>query len=158
MTEQKKEKPNIEDIAHEYLDGEALENILDFVVWSRANKMTPTFGSKSKKGISYSTHVCYLKLFYGHWSIWITGKHRKHKRMYIDDFLACEELKEIVGENLASCGGCGHQCNGGQGHTVTVCGKEYAKICGCCTVRFPDPNAETLNTIKKVIENRNNIK
>ena len=156
MPEQKKEKPRIEDIASDYLEGEALENVLDFVTWLRANKMTPTFGSKSKIGISYTTHVCYLKLFHGHWWIWISGKHRKHKHGYVDDFLACAELKEIVSKDLAQCiEGCGHKCNGGQGYTVTVCGETYHKVCGCCTVRFRSPNAETLDIIKEVIQKRN---
>lgn len=159
MSEQKNIKPKIEEIASDYLDGEALKNMLDFVEWLRANRMTPAFGSKSKEGISYTTHVCYVKLFLGYWHIWISGKHRKHKHLYIDDFLACEELKEIVGDNLPSCiEGCGHRCNEGQGYTVTVCGKKYEKICGCCTVRFINPNAETLNIIKKVIEKRNSMK
>ena len=68
MTEkQKKTKPKIEEIAADYLAGDKLNNVLDFVAWLRANKMTPTFGSKSSLGISYTTRVCYLKLFHDSW-------------------------------------------------------------------------------------------
>ena len=151
------EKPKIEDIASEYLEGETLDNVLDFVKWLRVGKMTPTFGSKSKIGISYTTRVLYVKLFHGNWQIWISGKAKKGK--YIEDFLACKELKEIVGEGLAQCSSdCGHKCNKGQGYTVIVCGQKYDKICQCCTVRFYTPSAETISIIKRVIENRNNIK
>ena len=119
--------------------------------------MKPTFAYKSKTGISYTNRILFLKLFHGDWYIWISGKAKNGK--YIDDFLACEELKEIVGENLAQCiDGCSHNCYDGQGLTVTVCGKKFEKICCCCTVRFRSPNKETLNIIKKVIENRSNIK
>ena len=112
-------KKQIEEIASDYLDGEVLDNLLDFVAWMRANRMTPTFANKSKEGIKYTSHVCYLKLFYKKWAIWISGKHRKHKHGFIVDFLACEELKEAVGAGLARCDGCGHGC---PPYSVTVCG------------------------------------
>ena len=148
------EKPKIEDIASEYLDGDDLNNVLDFVKWLRAGKMTPTFGSKSKTGISYTTRVLFVKLFYGYWYIWISGKAKKGR--YIEDFLACEELKEIVSESLPQCpGNCGHMCNNGLGFIVTVCGKKYERICGTCTVRFRSPNDEAISIIKNVIEKVN---
>ena len=150
-----KQKPLIEEIAPDYVDGDVLDNLLDFVAWMRANRMTPTFANKSKEGINYTSHVCYVKLFHGEWAIWISGKHRKHKRAFIDDFLACEELKEVVGANLARCCDCGHGC---PPYTVTVCGTKHENVCCCCTVRFYNPNAETLKIVKRVIENRNNMK
>jgi len=86
------------------------------------------------------------------------GEHRIHKHLFIDGFLACEELKEVVAADLARCTDCGHGCNEGQGYTVMVCGKKYEKMCGCCTVRFRSPNAETLGIIKRVLEMRNRLK
>ncbi|MDD4494825.1 MAG: hypothetical protein PHV32_10870 [Eubacteriales bacterium] len=148
-------KPKIEEIAPDYLDGDVLDNLLDFVAWMRANKMTPTFANKSKEGIDYTSHVCYVKLFHGKWAIWISGKHRKHKSGFIDDFLACEELKDVVGASLARCGDCGHGC---PPYTVKVCGTKYDNVCACCTVRFNNPSTETLKIVKRVIENRNNTK
>jgi len=157
MENKNKIKPIVEEIASDYLDGDALYNVLDFTAWLRANKMTPTFGNKSKEGVRYTTRVLFLKLFQGYWEIWISGKAKNGK--YIDDFLTCEELKEIVSEGLARCSDeCGHKCNNGQGYIVAVCGTEFEKICGCCTVRFLNPNAETISIIKKVIEKRNSIK
>ena len=155
MSEQTKGKPKVEDIASGYISGDALDNLLDFVVWMRANRMTPTFANKSKDGVNYTSHVCYLKLFHGSWAIWITGKHRKHKSGFIDDFLICEELKTVVSAGLALCGNCGHSC---PPHSVTVCGTKYDNVCPCCTVRFYNPNEETLKSIKKVIETRNKSK
>jgi len=154
MPEQNKIKPKIEEIAADYLDGEKLKNILDFAAWLRAGRMTPTFGSKSSVGISYTTRVCYIKIFAGEWYIWPAGK----KGAYINDFLACEELKEIVGASLAACKPCGHNCNSGKGFVKTVCGQDYERICGCCSVRFHNPDAETLEIIKRVIEHRNSSK
>ena len=157
MPEQKKEKPQIEDIASDYLDGESLENVLDFVAWMRANRMTPTFGNRSKDGIRYTNSVLFVKLFHGHWEIWISGKAKNGQ--YIDDFLACEELKEIVSRDLAQCiEGCGHKCYDGQGITVTVCGKKFDRVCCCCTVRFRSPAKEELKQIKHVIEKRKSMR
>ena len=152
------DKPRLEDVAADYLSGSNLTNLLDFAAWMRANKITPTFGSQSKIGVSYTSHVLYVKLFRGSWQIWISGKHRKYGSGYVDDFLACKQLKEIVGQNLPPCREtCKHNCNDGQGHTVVVGGKKYERICGCCTVRFCCPTAETLCVIKRVIENRSKL-
>ena len=148
---EKKVKPKIEEIAADYLDGDKLKNVLDFAAWLRAGRMTPTFGSKSSVGISYTTRVCYIKIFAGEWYIWPAGK----KGAYVNDFLSCEELKEIVGASLAARKPCGHNCNSGLGFVKTVCGKEFERICGCCPIRFRNPDAETLEIIKKVIETRN---
>ena len=64
-----------------------------------------------------SGRVLFLKLFHGYWEIWISGKAKNGK--YIDDFLACEELKKVISEGLARCSdNCGHKCNGGQGYIV----------------------------------------
>ena len=155
LKNQVKQKPQIEEIAPDYLDGDALGNLLDFVAWMRANKMTPTFANKSKDGINYTSHVCYLKLVHGEWAIWISGKHRKHKSGFVDDFLACEELKDIVGTGIARCGDCGHGC---PPYSVTVCGTKYENVCPCCTVRLYNSDAETLKIVKRVIENRNSKK
>ena len=152
---QVKHKPKIEEIAPDYLDYDDLDNLLDFVAWMRTNRMTPTFANKSKDGINYTSHVCYLKLIHGAWEIWISGKHRKHKSGFIDDFLACEELKDIVSEGLARCGDCGHGC---PPYSVTVCGTKYENVCPCCTVRFNNLDAKTLKIVKRVIENRNSKK
>jgi hypothetical protein len=155
VSEQTKIKPKVEDIASDYLDGDALDNLLDFVAWMRANRMTPTFANQSKEGINYTSHICYVKLFHGKWAIWISGKHRKHKGAFVEDFLICEELKEPVSADLARCCNCGHGC---PPCSVTVCGTKYDNVCPCCTVRFYNPNAETLKSIKRVINTRNKSK
>jgi len=155
MSEQAKVKPKIEDAAPDYLDGKALDNLLDFVIWMRTNRITPTFANKSKEGINYTSHICYLKLVHGSWAIWISGKHRKHKSGFIDDFLTCEELKAVIATDLAICNHCGHGC---PPYSVTVCGIKYDNVCPCCTVRFYNPNTETLKLIKKVIGTRNKSK
>ena len=152
--EPQKIKPQIEEIVSDYLDGEKLKNVLDFVAWLRANRMTPTFGSKSSGGISYTTRVCYIKIYHDSWYIWPAGK----KGAYVNDFLNCEELNEIVSASLAPCKPCGHKCNSGLGFIKTVCGENFEKICGCRPVRFHNPDADTLKIIKKVIETRNKVK
>ena len=157
MADQKSAKPKPEEIAHEYLDGESLDNLLDFVTWMRANKMTPTFANKSKSGVNYTSRICYLKLRHGSWYIWPAGQKRKKPfHEYVYGFLDCEELKELVSSSLAPCNkNCSHQCNSGLGFTVTVCGKEHQNKCCCCPIRFHSPSAKDLKIIKKVIETKN---
>ncbi len=150
-----KTKPKIEDIAPDYLNGDTLDNLLSFVVWMRANRMTPTFANKSKTGVNYTSRVCYLKLRHGSWYIWPAGKKVGYLHEYVHAFLDCEELKDLVSASLAPCmKDCSHQCNAGLSFTVTVCGKVFENICCCCPVRFHNPDAETLRIIKKVIERK----
>ena len=152
-------KPKIEEIASDYLNGNDLDNLLGFVAWMRANRMTPTFANKSKEGVNYTSRVCYLKLRHDSWYIWPAGKKDGYLHEYVHGFLTCEELKELVSASLAPCmKDCSHQCNAGLGFTVTVCGKDYENICCCCPVRFHNPNEETLKEIKNIIEGKNNIK
>ncbi|MCL2488523.1 MAG: hypothetical protein FWE80_07560 [Oscillospiraceae bacterium] len=146
-------KPKVEEIASEYLDGEALDNLLDFVAWMREKRMTPTFANKSSIGVNYTSRICYLKLRHGSWYIWPAGRKKERFHEYVYGFLVCEALKELVSTSLAPCmKGCSHQCNGGSGYTVTVCGKDFENKCCCCPVRFHNPDAEALKIIKKVFE------
>ena len=145
-----KSKPKIEEVAPDFLDGDKLINILDFAAWLRANKLSPQFKSKGLGGACYTTRVCHIKIHRDSWHIWCTGQ----KGACINDFLTCEELREIVSASLAPCQSCGHQCNSGQGFTITVCGQSFEHICGCCPIRFHNPDANTLKIIEKVIETR----
>ena len=48
LKNQAKQKPQIEEIAPDYLDGDVLGNLLDFFAWMRANRMAPTFVIKAR--------------------------------------------------------------------------------------------------------------
>ena len=61
--EQKANKPKVEDIIPNWLDGDMKNNALDFVTWLRVNKMSPTWASANSWKVSYkSKGVCYIKL------------------------------------------------------------------------------------------------
>jgi len=153
MSEQRNTKPKVEEIASEYVDGEALSNLLDFVKWLRANRMTPTFAYKNEEGANYTSRVCYLKLRNDSWHIWPAGR----KQEYVCDFLICEELKELVSAGLPPCNKeCRHQCNSGLGHIITVCGVNFEDKCNWSPIRFQNPDTETLKIIKKIIGEKNN--
>ncbi len=79
----------------------------------------------------------------------------KAKKAQVESLLT-PELKDVVSEGLARCSeNCGHKYNEGQGYVVTVCGTNFEKICGCCTVRFRNPDEATIKMIKEVIQKRN---
>jgi len=86
-------KPKIEDIASDYIDGDVLNNLLNFTAWMRANRMTPTFANASKEGVNYTSRICYLKLRHGSWHIWPAGKKDGYLHEYARKFLTCEALK-----------------------------------------------------------------
>ncbi len=64
-----------------------------------------------------------------------------------EDFPLDEHLKEIAWKNVDFCGNCGY-CTGGTHKTVF--GKEFDNVCRT-TMIFSNPNAETLEFMKKMV-------
>lgn len=70
-----------------------------------------------------------------------------------DWFSVCaldEQLKEIAWSNVDFCGNCG-SCGGGTHKTIF--GKAFDNVCRN-TFRFDNPNAETLECVKKLVKMR----
>lgn len=162
---QGKNRPKLEDVLNDYLEGDNLQNALNFTEWLRANKMSPQYISghlAGDMGMSWSViygrknnkanRVCHIKLYNNSWYICPSGD-------YYDDFKSNVELETLITSNLNPCTGietgCSHMCNSGTGHTMTFFGKEFNKLCVGFTIRLRNTDSTMLEKIKKVIEARN---
>ena len=146
MSEQKR----IEDAFKEYFTGDELKNALDIVEFFNANKMI----YNGEHEIHYKGElVCYIDTpneSNKWWSIWTVGDYSsEYEGVPID-----EHTKEITWANVVKCGNCdGVDCDPGK--TEVVFGKEFNNVCngtGGLAMRFMNPDAETLECVKKMIE------
>jgi hypothetical protein len=71
----------------------------------------------------------------------------------LKNYFIAENLAEIVWSNIDECVGCAG-CS--PGYNMNIIGKEYEKICGY-NPRFKDPDADTLDCVKKLLECRQKI-
>ena len=157
MPEQK-----IEDFIGEVLTGEDQKNALEFAAYLKASEMQFERGGgywegKLYWGISYKDEsVCYIligseeKPGPGPWIIWSDDSGSN----WFADFPLDEHMKEIAWKNVDMCGNCGGCSNPG-GTRKTIFGKEFNNVCRT-TMRFTNPDTETLEFIKKMVEIRKN--
>jgi len=165
---QGKNRPKIEDVLNDYLEGDNLQNALDFVSWLRVNKMAPQYISGNLAGgmgmswaVVYgkkdnkANRVCHIKLYNNSWHICPSGD-------YYDDFKNNFELEKIITPTLNPCmtgmeigNRCSHFCNQGMGHTMTFFGKEFNKLCPGFTIRLRNLDSASLEIVKRTIEARN---
>ena len=61
-------------------------------------------------------------------------------------------MKEIAWKHVDICGNCGG-CKNPGGNRKTIFGKEFDNIC-VTPMRFDNPNAETIECVKKLIDIR----
>ena len=163
---QGKNRPKLEDVLNDYLEGDNLKNALDFASWLRANKMGPQYISghlAGGMGMSWAViygkkegkvnRVCHIKLYNESWHICPSGD-------YYDDFKNYAELETEITTALNPCTfepnqTCTHKCNDGTGHTMTFFGKEFSNLCGHFVIRLRNLSNTSLEKVKKVIEARN---
>jgi len=163
---QGKNRPKLEDVLNDYLEGDILQNALNFISWLRANKMAPQYISGhlgGDMGMSWSViygkknnkanRVCHIKLYNNSWHICPSGD-------YYDDFKNNAELETEITATLNPCTfepnqTCTHKCNSGMGHTMTFFGKEFSNLCGGFTIRLRNLDSISLEKVKKIIEIRN---
>ena len=156
IEEQKKTKPNIEDVIGDFLEGDALRNAMDFIAFLRENNMNPRWssanawrvtGKKSKPickinlGGAKGAWMNYMKA--GDWQICeLEGLERK----YLDEFISCDEMKEFVWANVKPCDRC---CSCGPRRNRTYAGKQFDE---CCGLNIKNPDAKGLELVKKLVE------
>jgi len=147
-------KPKLEAGVAKSLEGEKLQNILDFSAWLRANKFAPAYADWNYYKINIRGHtVCGIKLGCGgfepgrwlknHWrlSFWY--------RIYNEDNqLLSDREKEIIWSNVKSCNDCGGACR--PGHRCDYCGREFERVCGM-GVEFWNPGVEEMECAKKLL-------
>ena len=151
----------IENSIMEILNGEARKNALNFAAYLRANGMLFERGKgywadKHYYMIKYNgEYVCFILINGGEdntepegWVVWSDDSGA--------DWFACatpdEHLKETAWKNIdvcANCGGCKHP----GGRRRTIFGKAFDNVC-LTAMSFNNPNARTLEYVKKIIELR----
>jgi len=159
MSEQKKVKSKIEDVAAEFLDGDNLKNILDLIGFLKDNELTPRWDYTNRWSFNYkSKKVCYIAIS-GNEKLWtfspghLSRQGAPFKEWFADynQYITDDELKEFVWSHLRNntikCKN--NTCEGIK--NITILGKEFDRICFCWTIRIPNLNGAELECAKKLI-------
>jgi hypothetical protein len=155
IAEQKQTKPTFEDVAASFLKGDVLRNALDFAEWLRENGMNPRWSSAQSWRVTgkKSKPICKINLggakhaWVGHLEAgdWQICELESMGRDYMDEFISCNEMKELIWKNVKSCNKCsvcGPRC-------WTYFGKQFDD---CCALLIKNPDARELELAKKLVE------
>ena len=155
--EQKEIKPTIEEVIPECLSGDMKKTVLDFVMYLRANKMFLKWRSaNSWKILHENKSVFSIGLATGKW-VW-AGRYSNFwfVALSINNITEYEEsiidagLQKFIWDNIKYCNSCS-KC--APGIEMTISGRELKNICrDLCLIAICDPDEETLNDIKKLLE------
>jgi hypothetical protein len=137
--------PKIEDEIREFLEGEVQETALEFAAYLNENNMTP------------QQWFCptIWKTPYGKYYFFGIFLNQKGKfRIY---FYRCDYKGEFdegflkpVHDHVRPCVDCGGDCP--KGMNMTIFGKEFPNTCFQFPIQFENPDGDTLEHIKKLIE------
>ena len=95
--------------------------------------------------------VCYILLEKDSWVIWSDDSGSNS----FEDFSLDEHMKNIAWKNLVICEKV-NRCFDGCGRSrKKIFGKEFDNVCGTA-IKFENPNAETVECMKKIFEIRKN--
>jgi len=168
LQEQKKNKPKIEDVIPDYLDGEMKKAALDFARHMQENKMPLRWAgfTNAWKAACKSQCICYVRLR-GNSDVpsdgnsggrlWVVTPYLDHMHEYEGTVLR-EGVQNIIGNNVFHCQRCfpekypeGRPCV--PGRNMTLLGKE---VNGICRFRRPvwvwDPGKAAIDGVKKLLE------
>ena len=157
--EQEKPFPQIEDEINERLDNELKESALKFIAHLSANQMTPLrwFGQGYWKipGAPIGKKSLFGIHLYGF-------NPRAHNNGWVLWFFpggysgeADEEVIKLVRDNVGYCVKCSSECS--KGVDMTIFGREYTNMCCQFPVRIENPDDETLEKIKKLVDFRQEV-
>lgn len=153
---------NIENSINETLFGNARKHALDFVAFLHANEMLCERGTGYWVDKHYwmikhkGEYVCFI-LFNGYgekahkdepagWIIWSDDSASNS----FEDYPLDEHMKKTAWQNVDFCASCG-SCGGGT--RKTIFNKQFDGVCRT-TFRFNNPDAETVEFVKKLVEIR----
>jgi len=158
IAEQKHSKPPIEDVVGSFLEGERLQNAMDFIKFLYENDMNPRWksgnnwkvsGKKGKWtcgiGLGGGKHVWQSGFEVGDWSV---GDLDGHDCKYMDEFMDCDETKEFIWKNVKPCRKCSPS-----GKYCTKLNKIYVGklFPESCSFSVTNPNAKELEILKKLV-------
>jgi hypothetical protein len=153
VSEQKISKPKIEEVINEYIKDENAKKImLDFIAWLRKNKMSPSWNATNSWKVSRNKQKVFIlgvdKNVITINRFWLN---------FTDEYQAYiinNNLQNIVWNNFTVCS----PCNGcppssdSTGISMNICGKEIKNICRGAIMKFVNPDYETIEGIKKLLE------
>jgi len=158
IAEQKHTKPFIEDVAGSFLEGETLQNAMDFIKFLRENDMNPRWVSGNSWSISGKggKAACRIDLggnkhsWHNHFTVgdWQVTELEGHDRKYLDEFIHCDEIKEFVWKNVKPCRKCSTSGKFCTKRNRTYVGKLYPESCAFLVV---NPDAKALEILKKLV-------
>ena len=135
----------IEDEIFTHLDGELREQALEFITYLRENQLSPQpwFGPTFWIFPWDGNNLFGMHLKKGSWHFWFFSGDYSGE--------ADEEVVKLVQDNVGHCVNCSGECES-KGVDLTIFGNDYANLCYQFPVRFGNPDNETLEKIKKLIE------
>ena len=149
---QKSAKPKVEDVAVELINGDNLENLMDFLKFLKDNKLTPRWQSCNSWSVRYKNKsVCYVNLN-DREKVWMI-RHSQFTRdnwfIDYDKYITDDELKKFILDNINAPLCVGRGCKGRQ--NITILGKHFDSVCNCWPLTLKNPNGASLECAKKLI-------
>ena len=157
---EKKVRRKIEEVINEYIEDENPKKIiLDFIAWLRKNKMPPSWNARDSWKVSRNKKKIFI--------IGVVKNEITIHRFWLDftftneyqTYVINNNLQDMACNNFTVCGrfegrrctGCPPDCNP-EGISINLCGKEVENICRGVIMKFVNPDYETIEGIKKLLE------
>jgi len=171
------EKPKLENLIPEYLEGDMKKTALDFVAYMRENKMSPSYRPSLRYKCNYKgKSICTISFprsnfcngafdneFDQAWmpedrskNFWAVIPELHHINEY--ETLIDDDMKNIIWEkkNIYFCNNCWYTPENPRacapGKNLSILGKTFENLCGRAFFWFYNPNEATINCIKKLLE------
>ena len=153
----------IENYIVEILTGDEQKNALEFAAYLRASEMLFERGKGYWEDKLYwlikhkTEYICFILINGSEdksepegWTIWSDDSGSN----CFEGFPLDEHMKEVAWKHVDVCGNCGG-CSNPRGTRKMIFGKEFNNVCRT-TMRFTNPDVETLEFMKKMVEIRKN--
>ena len=136
--------PKFENEIRELLDGDLMERALVFAKYLNENGLTPRlwFGPTYWRVPYETNYLCGIKLDKGLWRFWFfQGDYGGE----LD-----EGIKDTVREKVGTCTECSGDCK--PVPSMTVFGKEFSDVCCNFPIQFENPDENTVEEIKGLMD------
>ena len=150
---QKAIKPKPEDVAREFIKGDNLKNLFNFIEFLKDNKLTPRWQSYNSWKVMYKNKsVCYVNLDdrENSWRIRHSQFTRDNWFQDYDKYITDDELKDFILDNIQAPPCVGRDCWGNK-NKMTILGKEFDAVCTCWPLTVKNPDGAELEGAKKLV-------
>ena len=156
VKEQQKTKPKIDEIIPIYLDGESKQSLIELLEFCRVNEIKAKWSATNRWKFVYKKSGVGM-IYIGARPCLPNGRDYKKNQWFItvniaEDFVIRENLTEVIHKNVLLC--VRGQKNCLKREISTVLGKEYINACNAAGSMYANPNAESLECIKRILKFR----